>query len=175
MEELLMKSSGNLVMEEDFAEEEDTQKGKFLTFHLAREDYGIEIRHVTEIIGIQKITEVPDMPDFVRGVINLRGKVIPIMDVRTRFRLPEREYDDRTCIIVVNIEEKSVGLVVDKVNEVAAIPEEQIEPPPNIQRGSASRYIQGMGKIEDEVKILLDINRLLYDEELEQLGSLGQE
>jgi len=170
-----MKSSGNLVMEEDFAEEEDTQKGKFLTFHLAREDYGIEIRHVTEIIGIQKITEVPDMPDFVRGVINLRGKVIPIMDVRTRFRLPEREYDDRTCIVVVNIEEKSVGLVVDEVNEVADIPEEQIEPPPNIQRGRASRYIQGMGKIEDEVKILLDINRLLYDEELEQLGGLGQE
>ncbi len=162
-------NTGRTLLDETFNEEdEDTQKGKFLTFRLGKEDYGIEIRFVTEIIGIQKITEVPDMPDFVRGVINLRGKVIPVMDVRTRFKMPPREYDDRTCIIVVNIDDKSVGLVVDKVNEVANIPDNQIEPPPKTSR-AASRYIQGIGKIGEEVKILLDVNHILYAEELSQL------
>ena len=152
-----------------YDEDEDTQKDKFLTFHLAGEDYGIEIAHVTEIIGIQKITEVPDMPDFVKGVINLRGKVIPVMDVRRRFNLEARDYDDRTCIIVVDIRGTAVGLVVDKVNEVADIPADQIEPPPMTKQGSASRFIQGIGKIGDEVKILLTIDRLLFDDELEKL------
>ncbi len=142
-------------------EDEDAQRGKFLTFHLAKEDYGIEIRHITEIIGIQKITEVPDMPDCVRGVINLRGKVIPVMDVRSRFQLPARAYDERTCIVVVNIADNPVGLVVDQVSEVADIAREQIEPPPNAGTGNTSRYIQGMGKIGEEVKILLDVNKLL--------------
>ncbi len=154
-------------------ESEDTQKGKFLTFHLANEDYGIEIRFVTEIIGIQKITEVPDMPAFVKGVINLRGKVVPVMDVRTRFNLPARDYDDRTCIIVVNIDDKAVGLVVDKVNEVADIPEKQIEPPPRTNK-EGTRYIEGMGKINNEVKILLDVQRLLYSEELTAISASAE-
>lgn len=154
--------------EENFSEEEDTQKGRFLTFRLAKEDYGIEIRHVTEIIGIQKITEVPDLPDYIRGVINLRGKVIPVMDVRTRFRMPPRAYDERTCIIVVNIEDQSVGLVVDQVNEVADIPDGQIEPPPRTRRSEES-YIQGMGKIGTEVKILINVQRLLSVDDLEHL------
>jgi purine-binding chemotaxis protein CheW len=153
-------------------ENEDTQKGKYLTFHLAKEDYGIEIRYVTEIIGIQKITEVPDMPAFVKGVINLRGKVVPVMDVRTRFDMPVREYDDRTCIIVVNIDDKSVGLVVDKVNEVADIPENQIEAPPRTTRESTG-YIQGMGKIGNEVKILLNVQKLLYSDELAMINGTG--
>lgn len=156
-----------------FGEDEDTQKGKFLTFHMANEDYGIGICHVTEIIGIQNVTEVPDMPDYIRGVINLRGKVIPIMDVRTRFKMPPREYDERTCIIVVNIDDKSVGLVVDKVNEVADIPDDQIEPPPRTKKEGGG-YIQGMGKIGDEVKILLDVNKLLYEDELEELEEVSQ-
>jgi len=154
-----------------FDGDEDAQKGKFLTFHLANEDYGIEIRFVTEIIGIQKITEVPEMPDYVKGVINLRGKVIPVMDVRRRFRLPPREYDDRTCIIVVDVGSRAVGLVVDKVNEVADISDSQIEPAPRAGSDKAGQYIRGMGKIGDEVKILLDVNRLLFDEELAGLGS----
>ena len=152
----------------DLENEEDTLEGRFLTFRLANEDYGLEIRYVTEIIGIQKITDVPDMPGFVKGVINLRGKVIPVMDVRIRFGLSEREYDERTCIIVVNVEEKSVGLVVDKVNEVADIPKDQIEPPPSAGQGSCS-YIQGIGKIGEEVKILLDVKQLLYEETLVEI------
>lgn len=147
---------------------EDTQEGKYLTFHMGDEDYGIEIRYVTEIIGIQRITEVPDMPMFIKGVINLRGKVIPVMDVRARFNLPPREYDERTCIVVVQLNETSVGLVVDKVNEVADIPAENIEPPPRSHSGSAE-YIQGMGKIGESVKILLNVGKLLYDSEVEQI------
>ncbi len=151
-------------------EDEDTQKDKYLTFHLAGEDYGIEIAYVTEIVGIQKITVVPDMPVFIMGVINLRGKVIPVMDVRRRFKLPEREYDERTCIIVVDIKETAIGLVVDKVNEVATIPEGQIEPAPMAKQAGASRFIRGMGKIDNQVKILLSIDNLLFDHELEQLS-----
>ncbi len=157
-------------------ENEDTQKDKYLTFHLAGEDYGIEIRYVIEIIGIQKITEVPDMPPFIRGVINLRGKVIPVMDVRARFSIEDRAYDDRTCIIVVNIEGTEVGLVVDEVSEVADIPEKNVEPPPRTGKSTGSRYIQGMGKIGEEVKILLDVQKLLFDEEMQQLmGTIADE
>ena len=154
---------------------EDTQKDKYLTFHLASEDYGIEIQYVIEIIGIQKITDVPDMPAFIRGVINLRGKVIPVMDVRARFNLPDRNYDDRTCIIVVNIDETEVGLVVDEVNEVSDIPESNVEPPPKTGKGTGGQYIQGMGKINNTVKILLDVHKLLFSEEMMALIAKAQE
>ena len=150
-------------------ENEDTQKDKYLTFHLAGEDYGIEIRYVIEIIGIQKITEVPDMPLFIRGVINLRGKVIPVMDVRARFKLPDREYDDRTCIIVVDVDGTEVGLVVDEVSEVADIPAANVEPPPKTGKSGGSRYIQGMGKINKAVKILLDVHKLLFSGEMAEI------
>ncbi|TYP00219.1 CheW protein [Geothermobacter ehrlichii] len=145
----------------------DGLKGKYLTFHIADEDYGIEIRHVTEIIGIQAITDVPDLPEFIRGVINLRGNVIPVMDVRLRFRLPEKPYEERTCIVVVNVDDKTVGLVVDRVNEVVDISDKDIEPPPRT-KSESSQYILGMGKIGDQVKILLDVRRLLYSEEMEK-------
>jgi purine-binding chemotaxis protein CheW len=153
-----------LFLEDD--EGEDTQEGKFLTFILGEEEYGIEIRHVTEIIGIQSITEVPDMPAHVKGVINLRGKVIPVMDVRLRFGMPERPYDDRTCIVVINIDGQAVGLVVDRVSEVLDIPKDDIEPPPAVKRGEESRFVQGMGKVGDKVKILLDARKLLYNGEV---------
>jgi len=155
-------------MDDDLYDDEDTQKDKYLTFYIGTEDYGISIEYVTEIIGIQSITEIPEMPDFIKGVINLRGKVIPVMDVRTRFKLPPREYDERTCIIVVEIDGTSVGMVVDTVNEVADIPEDQVEPPPKSKHKGGS-FIQGLGKIGKEVKILLDINKILYDEELESI------
>ena len=155
-------------LDDDLYDDEDTQKDKYLTFHIGTEDYGISIAYVTEIIGIQSITEIPEMPDFIKGVINLRGKVIPVMDVRTRFKLSPREYDERTCIIVVEIDGTSVGLVVDAVNEVADIPEDQVEAPPKSKRKGGS-YIQGIGKIDKDVKILLDVNKILYDEELESI------
>ncbi len=155
------------LMEDDlYDEDEDTLSSRYLTFHLGAEDYGIEIRYVTEIVGVQKITEVPDMPEFVKGVINLRGQVIPIMDVRLRFNLPPRDYDERTCVIVVNIEGSVVGLIVDTVQEVREIRPENVSPAPKLGRSEKVRYILGMGKVGDEVKILLDVGKLLREEEI---------
>jgi purine-binding chemotaxis protein CheW len=167
----MRENSGRDEFDDDLYDEddEDTQKGMFLIFHLGAEDYGIEIRYVIDIVGMQRITDVPDMPDFVRGVINLRGQVIPVLDVRTRFHMDTREYDDRTCIIVVKINETSIGLIVDTVSEVQDIKEDQISPPPKISSVTSSRYILGMGKVGEEVKILLDISTLLFEEEIDKL------
>jgi len=173
----MAEEKGGGGLDEPFADQdiEDTQKDKFLTFRVGKENYGIGIKHVTEIIGIQDITEVPETRDFIKGVINLRGKVIPVVDVRTRFKLESRAYDSRTCIVVVTIEDKEVGLVVDTVNGVATIPKAQIEPPPNIQKGSKSAYVEGMGKLNNEVNILLNVNRLLLEEEMEHVEELVDE
>ena len=151
--------------------DQDSMEGMYLTFELASEGYGLKIRHVIEIIGIQPITAVPDLPDHVIGVLNLRGKVIPIIDVRKRFGLPHRDYDERTCIVVVNVNDNSVGLVVDKVSEVITIPAKEIEPPPATGR-QRKHFIAGMGKIGQQVKILLDIEALLEDEDLEELEAV---
>ncbi len=155
----------NLALEE----ETDAQEDKFLTFPLASEEYGIDIRHVTEIIGIQNITYLPDAPPYVKGVINLRGKVIPVIDVRLRFAMEKREYDDRTCVVVVNFEDSSVGLIVDSVSEVIEIPKTNIEPSPNIRNGKASDFISGLGKVDDEVKILLNIQSLIYNSDVQDV------
>lgn len=157
---------------DDDEAEGDEQKDKYLTFHLGKETYGIEIRHVTEIIVMQEITVVPDMPDFIIGVINLRGHVISVMDIRARFNMEAREYDDRTCIIVVQINDISVGLIVDTVNEVIDIPESNMDPPPRTHSGIGSSYIKGMGKVDNGVKILLDIEKILYEDELEKVRQL---
>jgi len=158
----------------DDEEEEDSQKDKYLTFHIGNEDYGIEIVYVTEIVGIQNITEVPDMPNFVKGVINLRGQVIPVIDVRTRFKLQPRAYDDRTCVVVVSINNTSIGLIVDTVNEVLSIPAAQVSPPPAIHAGNTGRYIQGMGKVDDAVKIILNVNKLLFENEQDKLEQIKE-
>ena len=152
--------------------EEDTQKGKFLTFLLGNESYGIEIRYVTEIIGIQAITEVPELPEYVKGIINLRGKIIPVMDVRLRFKKAFREYNDRTCVIVVDIMEASVGLIVDSVSEVLSIPDGDIVLPPEVSKGFNNRYIKGIGKVGSEVKLILDCDKLLLDDELNALDTI---
>ncbi|WP_440834640.1 chemotaxis protein CheW [Paenibacillus sp. 22594] len=151
--------------------EEDTQMGKYLTFSLEKEYYGIEIKYVTEIIGIQTITGVPELPDYIKGIINLRGKIIPVMDVRLRFKKYSKAYNDRTCIIVVDMEEISVGLIVDSVSEVLSIGEGEIVPPPEIQK-SGNRFIKGIGKVGNEVKLLLDCDKLLNEEDK---GSLLKE
>ena len=151
---------------------EDTQKDKFLTFALGAETYGIDIRYVTEIIGIQPITEVPELPDYVKGNINLRGKIIPVIDVRLRFKKPWREYNDRTCVVVIDIDETSIGLIVDSVAEVTSIPEADIVPPPSSSTGFSNRYISGLGKVGSEVKLLLDCAKLLSQTEIEKLADI---
>jgi len=147
----------------DFSEkeDEDTQQDKYLTFTIGQEHFGIEIRYVTEIVVVQKITAVPDTPKHIRGVINLRGKVIPVMGVRERFNLSPKEYDERTCIIVVKYNDVSVGLIVDIVNEVVDIPTDAIDPPPRSHSDIQTNYIAGMGKIDETVKILLNIGNVL--------------
>jgi len=153
---------------ETLLDEEDSQRDKYLTFVVDGDTYGIEIRYVTEIIGLQKITPVPDMPAFVRGIINLRGKIIPVMDMRVRFNKPFREYMERTCIIVVDIRNLSIGLIVDSVAEVVNIPAGAVAPPPELTR-RGNRFIMGIGQAAGEVKLLLDCEKLLTEEETEQL------
>lgn len=153
---------------DDFVDE-DTQKDKYLIFTIGNESYGLEIRYVIEIIGIQQVTPIPEMPEYIKGVINLRGKIIPVMDVRLRFKKEARDYDDRTCIIVVEIKGIAVGLVIDRVMEVIDITEGNIAAPPQIGGGFHHRYIKGIGKVENGVKLLLDCEKLLNDEELQEL------
>jgi purine-binding chemotaxis protein CheW len=144
---------------------DDAQKDRYMTFGIAGQNYGIEILNVTEIVGLQTIAEVPDVPHYVKGMINLRGNVVPVVDVRLRFGMEEREYDDRTCVIVVNCEGSTVGMIVDFVNEVAVFSEDHISPAPKKGEHSlSSEYISGMGKQGEKVTILLDINRLLHGE-----------
>jgi len=150
---------------------EDTQHGKYLTFPLGEEEYGIEISAVTEIIGVQKITVLPDLPHFVKGTINLRGKIIPVIDVRLRFKLEEREYQERTCIIVVNIDDISIGLIVDSVSEVIDISNDSIETPPKLNNGAGNKFVKAFGKVKDNVVIILDIKNLPYEEEEQQRSS----
>ncbi|MGE5403685.1 MAG: chemotaxis protein CheW, partial [Candidatus Saccharibacteria bacterium] len=147
-------------------------KGMFLVFTLGKEDYGIEIRYVTEIIGIQAITEVPELPEYVKGVINLRGKIIPVVDVRLRFKKESREYDDRTCIVVVDIQSVPIGLVVDRVSEVLHINDNEIAPPPELNK-AFQKYIKGIGKVGSEVKLLLDAERLMDEDEIEKLTDIS--
>lgn len=161
------------MLDDDMDEEmEDTQEDKYLTFVLNHEEYGIEIKHVIEIIGIQNITSVPDLPHYIKGVINLRGKVIPVMDVRIRFNINEQAYNERTCIIVITVNEQLVGLIVDEVSEVLDIPKTSVEPSPRVNRGEGSKFVQGMGKVGDAVIILLNADKLLFDEDLEKIAAL---
>ncbi|MFB9276027.1 chemotaxis protein CheW [Cohnella cellulosilytica] len=150
------------------ASQEDTQKGKYLTFSLGQEYYAIEIKYVTEIIGLQPISEVPELPDYIKGIINLRGKIIPVMDVRLRFKKPSVGYNDRTCVIVIEISRISIGLIVDLVSEVMEIPDSEIVPPPEVNQ-TGNKYIMGIGKVNHEVKLLLDCEKLINDKDIEQL------
>jgi purine-binding chemotaxis protein CheW len=123
---------------------EDTQKDKFLIFSLGQEYYGIEIKHVTEIIGIQHATAIPELPEYIKGIINLRGKIIPVMDVRIRFKKERKDYNDRTCIIVIDIKDISIGLIVDTVSEVMSISNDEIVDPPEVSKGLNNKYIKGV-------------------------------
>ena len=146
------------------------REGKYLTFSLASEEYGISILKIKEIIGMMAITPVPQTPEFVKGVINLRGKVIPVIDLRLRFGMEEIDYTERTCIIVVEIAGQAgtvlIGIVVDAVSEVLNIKREDIEDTPTFGTTLNTDYILGMAKMEGGVKILLDIDQVLTGEEI---------
>ena len=156
------------VEESAASKEGDTQKGKYMTFKSGNEYFGLEIQYVNEIIQLQAITAIPETEDYIKGLINLRGKVIPVVDVRLRFKQEPFEYNDRTCIIVINIKSMVVGLIVEKIAEVVEIKEDNILPPPSVGRADRvqNKYVYGIGKVGDSVKLLLDPDKLLNDEDL---------
>lgn len=153
--------------------------GKYLTFRLAEEEYGLEILKVQEIIGMMTVTKVPRTPDFVRGVINLRGKVIPVVDLRLKFDLEGKEDTEKTCIIVVQVangdQQVTMGIIVDQVSEVLDIAGEQIEPAPEFGSTVESDFILGMGKIEQKVIMLLDADKVLSSDEVSLVDKVGQD
>ena len=139
---------------------------QYLTFILDEDHYGIDISSVIEIIGMQKITQMPQQPDYVNGVINLRGRIIPTIDVRTRFKKERADYDERTCIIVVDVQDTMIGFIVDRVDEVITISSENISSPPRFNQDFKGRYVKGIAKIEDRIIMILDSSLLLSEEEL---------
>ncbi|MCL1844443.1 MAG: chemotaxis protein CheW [Defluviitaleaceae bacterium] len=140
---------------------DDTIKDQYLTFAIEDEDYGVEIAYVKEIIKMQSITKVPDMPNFIEGITNLRGDLIGVLDVRKRFGKPFKEHDEETCIIVIVYGDYTLGMIVDAVQETAIIPEERIAPPPSAKLSYANQFVRNIGKVNDEVKLLLDVERFL--------------
>ena len=149
--------------------------GKFLTFVLGDEIYGIAILKAREIIGLMDITTVPQTPDYMKGVINLRGKVIPVIDLRKKFSMQEGVHTQETCVIVVEVNGSSIGLIVDSVSEVSDITGEEIENAPSFGQGIDTSFIMGLGKVKNKIIILLDIDAVLSTEELEMVEELAED
>jgi len=156
----------------------DARVGKYLTFQLAAEEFGIRVLKVREITGLQQITAVPQTPAHIKGVINLRGKVVPVIDLRLKFGLPAAEYTQRSCIIVTQVQGESapvlMGIVVDGVAEVLNLTASEIEDTPNFGEEMSGQYLLGMAKVKGKVKILLDIDRVLSTQELHKLHTIVQ-
>lgn len=154
------------------------QLSKYLTFQLNQENYAIPILKIKEIIGMMPITQVPRLPDFIKGVINLRGKIIPVMDLRLKFGLESRPYDERTSIVVMELEsdngKRTSGMVVDAVDEVLDIPEENIAPPPQYGAAVDQAFLQGMGMIGECVIMLLNVDKVLSTGEMQALESANK-
>jgi purine-binding chemotaxis protein CheW len=149
------------------------REGKYLTFALGHEEYGLEILGVREIIGLMEITAVPQVPECVKGVINLRGKVIPVIDLRLKFGMSKQDYTNETCIIVLNVNNTMMGIIVDRVCEVLDIQQQNIEPAPSFGTKLKTDFITGMGKIGDKVKILLAIEKVLTEDLVYAQGGLA--
>lgn len=169
--------------EVEVAGDSDAQKDKFMTFRCGKESFAIEIKYVLEIIGIQSITAIPEVADYIKGLINLRGKIIPVIDVPIRFRQKSFDYTDRTCIIIINVKDTEVGLIIENIAEVVNIAEKDILPPPSIGPSQEQKkYIYGIGKVievvngveKESVKLLLDPEKLLKEEELTNLEVIAE-
>ncbi len=154
--------------------EEDTQKGKFMTFQTGKEYFGISISFVEEIIVIPAITVIPEVKDYIKGLINLRGRIIPVIDVRTRFKMEPIEYTDRTCIIVINVKSTTIGLIVEQIAEVDDISDDDIVPPPSLgyKDSEQNKYVYGLARTGDSVKLLIDPEKLIKDEDLEVIEDI---
>jgi len=163
--------------EKDELLEEDTRSGKFMTFWVGDELYGINISYVNQIIMMQSITAIPEAVDYVRGMINLRGRIITVIDVRVRFKMEPIEYTDKTCIIIINVLSKQIGLIVEKIAEVDDISDDEIVPPPALGRRSAqkNKYVYGLARTEHSVKLLLDPEKLIEEEVLDSIEDISEE
>lgn len=148
---------------------QDASASKYLTFWTDRELFGIPIADVVQIISMQEITPLPDFPDYLKGVINLRGNIIPVIDIRIRFGKPEAEYNENTCIIVTSIEDSYIGFIVDSVDEVTDLDEDSISPAPKVSKNITNRYLSGIGQIDNQVVLLLDVTKILAENEWTQL------
>lgn len=173
-----MNTSTCQVMDDPGVAKTDARAGKYLTFQLGVEEFGIHVLKVREIMGVQDITAVPQTPAYVKGVINLRGKVVPVMDLRLKLGLPEQPYHQRTCIIVVEIQGESgpllTGAIVDCVSEVLNLAGAEIEDTPDFGSDFTAPFILGMAKVKGNVKILLDIDRVLKTQGVEGPGAMPQ-
>lgn len=156
--------------EHDRNEAEDANLLQLVTFRLGEEEFGVKILVVNEIIRLVQITQVPNAPAFIEGVINLRGKVLPVVGLRKRFNMPEMPLDSQSRIIVMELNQNVVGFLVDAVSEVLRIPESTVEQAPPVVAGIGSEYIEGVGKLDDRLLILLDLEALLADADMETIG-----
>ncbi|MDO5602977.1 MAG: chemotaxis protein CheW [Oscillospiraceae bacterium] len=147
--------------------------GKYLTFWTDKQLFGIPISDVVQIVGMQEVTKLPNFPAYIKGIINLRGIIIPLIDVRLRLNKPETVYTERTCIIVTSIREKEIGFIVDTVNEVTAIDKGQIVPPPSVSGDGQNAYLTGVANQEDKVVLLMDAAKLLSDDIVDSLIKNG--
>lgn len=151
-----------------------TNEIKVIVFRLKDEEYGVEVNQVRSIERMQHITRVPRTPEFVKGVINLRGVVTPIINLRSRFDLEEEGYTDNTRIIIVAVGDMEVGLIVDAANDVIDVPQDIIEPPPEVVGGIESNYLRGVAKLENRLLILLNLDKVLTPEELKQMKKIEE-
>ena len=159
--------------EQDLHESDDSSLIQLVTFKIGDEEFGVDILKVQEIIRMMPITKVPNAPPFVEGVLNLRGKVIPVIDMRKRFGLRAAERDSQTRIKVMDLQGQVVGFVVDAVSQVLRIKESTVEPPPAVVAGIGAEYMKGVGKLEDRLLILLDLDKLLNPQDLSSLNNLA--
>ena len=166
MAEELLKNEGT--DETEGLLEEDSQKGMFMTFQTGKEFFGISISYVNEIIAMQPIAAIPEVDDYIKGLINLRGKIIPVIDVRVRFKMEPCEYTDRTCIIVIDVKSTMIGLIVERLADVDTIAEDSIVPPPSLGRKEHehNKYVYGLARTGDTVTLLLDPEKLIKQDDI---------
>ncbi|MFA5340358.1 MAG: chemotaxis protein CheW [Clostridia bacterium] len=154
---------------------ENSSRDMYLTFKIEEEEYGFDISSVTEIVGMQPVTPIPEAANYIKGIINLRGRIIPVIDLRLKFGKPEKEYNERTCIIVISYGDMTIGFIVDNVSEVITLKEDQLVPLPSYGKDLTSNYVKTIGKADNGIKLLLDCNRIIRSDELNIIEGLISE
>lgn len=171
----IVKNSAQVLAEDQEEDELLTDETQLVTFKVDREEYGVHIMQVQEIIRLAAITRVPRAPSFVEGIMDLRGKVLPVVDLRKRFALPTKEHTENSRVVVVNIDDMTLGLIVDAISEVMRLPNGAIEPPPRIIAGIESRFLKGIGRLEKRLLILLDLDKVFSEDEVSGLSHMTTE